>query len=144
MSATGVTKMGFEGHTYYGVAGSTASTEITNIRDVTFTFDPERAETTVKGDGVPALKTEEVVAVAVSMEWTMLNKTTDASLEALRVAAAAGNPVAIRMIDKAAGKGFDGDVSLAVEVGTPYKGEQTLKFTATPTEQSDRAPQLYV
>ena len=141
----GVTKMGFEGLTYYGPAGATAEggTLITNIRDVTYSIDPEKAETTVKGNEVPALKTEQVVAIAMAMDFTMLNKTNDTTLTALRTAAAAGTPVALRLKDNTSGKGFDGDVTLAEERGQPYKGEQTFKFTATPTDESARAPQPY-
>lgn len=80
----GLTKMGFEGLTYYGVAGSEGGTLITNIRDVTYSIDPEKAETTVKGNEVPALKTEQVVAIAMAMDFTMLNKTNDTTLTALR------------------------------------------------------------
>lgn len=140
----GVTKMGFEGLVYQGVAGSTGATPVTNIRDVTHTIDPKKAPTTVKGDEVPALETEQVVTIATSMEWTMLDKTTDTTLTAFRVAAAAGTPVALRLKDHTAGKGFDGDVTLSEERGQPYQGEQTFKFTATPTDESGRAPQLYV
>jgi len=140
----GVTKMGFEGLTYYGVAGTTGAVLITNIRDVSYSIDPEKAETTVKGNEVAALKTEQVVAIAMGMDFTMLDKTDDTTLTALRGAAAAGTPVALRLKDHTSGKGFDGDVTLAMERGQPYKGEQTFKFTATPTDESARAPQPYV
>lgn len=143
----GVIKMGFEGKIYYGVAGAEGTTPITNSRDVTFSIDPEKAETTVRGTGAaPPIKTEAVVGVAVSMEWTMLNKTDDTTLTALRTAAAVGNPVAFRMKDSSAGKGFDGDVTLSMSEGHPYKGESTFQFTATPTVNTStgRAPQTYV
>ena len=46
-----VKKMGFEGKIYYGTAGSTASNELTNSRDITYGFDTGDGETTVRGDG---------------------------------------------------------------------------------------------
>lgn len=137
-------KMGFEGKIFYGAAGSTASTEITNSRDITYNMDPEKGDTTERGDGsAPPIVTERVTARVVSIEWTMLNKTSDTTLEALRVAAYAGLPVAIRTKDYASGKGFDGDVTISVSHGKPYRGEQTYQFTASPCDD-DRAPQLYV
>jgi len=137
-------KMGFEGKIFYGAAGSTASAEITNSRDISYNMDAEKADTTTRGDGSgPSIVTERVVALPVSIEWTMLNKVGDTSLEALRVAAYAGLPVAIRTQDHASGKGYDGDVVLSVSHGVPYRGEQTYQFTATPNDDQ-RTPQTYV
>jgi hypothetical protein len=139
------TKMGFEGEIYYGAAGSTAATKITNSQDISVSIDPEKAGTTVRGDGSsPPINTERVVALGSQYEWTMLNKTTDAVLAALRAAVATGAAVALRSKDYSAGKGFDGDVTLAMKNGQPIKGEQTFVFTATPTDEGGRAPSLYV
>ncbi len=137
-------RMGFEGKIYYGVAGSTASTLLENIVDEGINIDPERAPTTVRGSGsAPPVNTEQVVALTVSMEFSMIHDTTDTSLEALRVAAAAGDPVAIRMKDDASGKGYDGDVTLGIKESKSLKGEQKFDFTASPTKQSGRTPVLY-
>jgi hypothetical protein len=46
--------------------------------------------------------------------------------------------------DKAAGKGFNGDVTLECKEGLPLGGEQTYQFTATPTNEKGREPQAYV
>lgn len=138
------TKMGFEGEIYYGAAGSTAASKLTNSRDITYNVDPEKGETTVRGAGsTPPINTERVTALGVSIEWQMLNKTTDSDLAALVTAAVAGTPVAIRTKSHSTGKGFDGDVNLTVRRGKPYKGEQTLDFTATPNDEQ-RTPQLDV
>ena len=138
------TKMGFEGKIYYGEAGSEAATEITNSLDISYSIDADKASTTTRGAGIsPPVKTERVVAIGLTIEWTMLNKTDDATLTALRTAAAAGTPVAIRTKDNAAGKGFDGDVTLTQKDGMPLGGEQTFVFTATPTSEN-RAPLVYV
>lgn len=138
-----VTPMGFEGKIYYGAAGSAANTEITNSRDITYNIDPTKADTTIRGDGsaVP-ITTERVTQLGVTIEWTMLNKTTDATLNALRTAAYAGSPVAIKTVDYASGKGYDGDCTLAIQHGKPLGGEQTYVFTATP-ESEARTPSLY-
>lgn len=139
------TKMGFEGTLYYGVAGTTGATQITNRRDVSYTIDTEKGDTTTAGVGTsPPVKTSRVTAIILSLEWTMLNKTTDTTLTALRTAAAAGTPVAIRLKDCSSGKGFDGDVILTQKDGVPIAGEQTFVFTAEPTDESGRTPSAYV
>lgn len=136
--------MGFEGVILYGAAGSTAATAITNSRDINYNFDTEKGDTTVRGAGTsPPKKTSRVTALNVTIEWTMLNKSDDATLESLRVAAYAGTPVAIRTKDYSSGKGFDGDCILDVQHGKPIAGEQTVQFTATPNDDS-RDPSLYV
>lgn len=136
-------KMGFEGVLYYGAAGSTASTQITNRRDVNINTETEKGDTTTAGAGssVP-IGTSRVSRVNISIEWTMLEDASDTTLEALKVAAAAGSPVALRTKDYAAGKGFDGDVVLDVRKGLPIAGEQTVQFTATPCDDN-RAPIVY-
>lgn len=138
-----VKKMGFEGLLYYGAAGSTASTQITNCQDITISYDIEEGATTVRGSGssVP-INTSRVTALSLSMEWTMLVKSDDTTLEALRVASAAGNPVAIRGKDYSSGKGPDLDVILTMQHGMPLKGEQTVRFTAKPNDDN-RTPVLY-
>lgn len=131
---------------FYGVAdGATeASTLLENITEASYSFDPKKAPTTVRGDGTAVpITTERTTEIAISIEWTMLNKDDDASLEALKVAAAAGGAVALRLKDYSAGKGFNGDVSLAMAAGEPNAGEQTMKFTATPDREPGRAPVLY-
>lgn len=139
-----VKKMGYEGEIFYGVAGSTGATKITNSQDINVTYDIEEGATTVRGSGsaVP-INTSRVTALTFSVEWTMLVKSDDTTLEALRVKAASGEPVAIRLKDYSAGKGFDGDCILNMQHGAPLKGEQTVRFTAKPNDDN-RTPQLYV
>lgn len=138
-------KMGFEGQIFYGAAGSTAGTLLENTTDINYNLEPERGNTTVRGDGsAPPITTEQVTIRGITIEWTMINDTTDASFEAMRVAAFSGSPIALRTKDYAAGKGFDGDVTLAATNGMPLNGEQTTQFTATPTRSEGRDPQLYV
>ena len=138
-------KMGFEGRIYYGTAGSQASTLIENATDISEDFDFDEGSTTVRGDSTVApVETGDVTVRKYSLEWTMVNDSTDTVLEALRVAAVAGTVVAIRGKDYAAGKGFDGDCKIKFKHGKPLKGEQTIQFTATPSRSAGRAPQLYV
>lgn len=137
-------KMGFRGEAFYGVAGATAATRITESRDISYDFDPENGDTTTRGNSdVPPIETGSVTSRKVSLTIQMVNKSSDPVLAAMLAAAYAGTPVAIRLKDYAAGKGFDGDVNLTVKHGMPLKGEQTYEFSATPNRDL-RTPQLYV
>jgi len=136
------TKMGFEGVLWYGAAGSTATTtQLVNARDITFPRMSEKGDTTVRGDGSgPVVNSSRVTAIDFSITFLMLIKSDDTALEALRVAEAAGTPVALRGLDFAAGKGPNMDFILEASQGMPYKGEATIEFTATPTDESGRDP----
>lgn len=137
------TKMGFEGLLYYGVAGATGATQITNSRDITISNTLEKGSTTVRGDGSgPVLNAERVTAQTHQLTFQMVNKADDTTLTALLTAAAAGTPVALRGKDYAAGKGPDFDYILEFSNGQPYKGEQTYDFTCSPTDEADRIPTL--
>lgn len=136
--------MGFEGRLYYGVKGTTAATEITQSRDITYGLSTTKGETTVRGSGSgPPVMTERVTVREITINFQMINKSSDTTLDALLTAAYAGTAVAIRTKDNAAGLGFDGDCNLEVSHGKPYKGEQTFDFTCTPNDD-DRDPLLYV
>lgn len=138
-----ITKMGYEGLLYYGTAGSTASTLLTNCVDLDYQQEPQKGETTVKGTGTsPPIETERVTSIKVTITWKMLNKPADTSLAALRAAGSTGAPVALRTKDYSSGTGFDGDCTVSVKNGAPLKGEQTFEFTATPTGESLRTPLL--
>lgn len=137
-------KMGFEGLMYYGTAGSTADTLISNRVDVAFDTDPQMAPTTVAGAGTsPPIDTEGVCTLKWSATLKMRNDPSDAVLAALRAAAAAGGAVAIRMKDYSAGKGYDGDCNVKMAYGGALSAEQTFDFTFSPNNAL-RTPQLYV
>jgi len=136
--------MGFEGELYYGAAGATASTKITNSRDITEDFGNEKGNTTVRGDGsAPPIRTQRVTERTYSLNWQMTEKSNDATLTALKAAVAAGTPVAIRTKSYSSGTGVDGDMILSMQTGKPLNGEQTIDFTAEPNDDN-RAFQLNV
>jgi hypothetical protein len=139
-------KMGFEGLVYFtATPGSTASTNLTNVKDVSYNLEVEKGNTTVRGDSsAPPIETEDVTIRKVSIEFTMIKDTTDTALEALLTAAYGGTGFALRLKDYSSGKGFDGDVTATVSRGKPLNGEQTLQITCTPSRSYGRAPSLYV
>jgi hypothetical protein len=134
----GVTKLGPDGLLYYAVGGTaTPSTVVNHIRDVTVKTDPTKADTSSR-DSI--MDTEETVGLKVSIDFEMLNRTDNAVLTALLVAAAAGTAVALKTRDYSGGRGWIGDFELSVENGQPYRGDQTYKFTATPSSKHGRVP----
>ena len=68
------------------------------------------------------------------IEITFVNHVGDASLEAIKEAAASGDPIALRLKDYSSGKGFDGDVIVELDKEWPYKSEQLIRFTFTPND----------
>lgn len=140
---TPVKRMGFEGEIYYGAAGSTAATKLTNCRDVTYDNGHEMGDTTVRGSGSsPPIKTARPVARTVSLSWTMLLKTDDTSLTAMLAAARNATAVALRVIPTSGGNGLDADCYISVSNPQPLGGEQTVTFTLTGLEDVDRIPVL--
>jgi hypothetical protein len=137
--------MGFEGQLFYGVAGTTAATQLTNVQDINFPMDADYGNTTVRGTGLAIpIETQGVTCLKGTVEFTMIYDTADTALTAMMTAAATGAGVALRLKDYSAGKGPDGDYILKVENAMGLKGEQTKKFTGTPTRGYGRDPQLYV
>jgi hypothetical protein len=130
------TKMSFEGKIYYGVAGAEATNLLENTRDISYDLDPNKGETTVRGNGnSPPIGSSRVTEIGAKIEFTMLEKDTDAFLEAIKVAAAGGQPIALRTKSHVAGKGFNGDVNVGMKHGMPIKGEQTIVFTCDPNNE---------
>lgn len=139
-----VKRMGYEFGIYYGAAGSTASTQITNSLDVTDDFTTQKGETTVRGDGsAPPIETFRVTARGSAVTFQMLMKTDDTTLLALLAAAAAGTPVALRTKSYSSGLGTDADFILEHSKGAPLKGQQTVDFTCSLNDDL-RAPQFNV
>ena len=137
-------KMGFEGLIYQGVPGSTAASLIENSRDITESFDIGEGDTTVRGAGTsPPIETSRVTSRKFGIEWQMTEKSDDTILIALKAAAIAGTPVAIRTKAFSTGTGYDGDMNIKFKKGKPLKGEQTLDFSGTPNDDY-RTPQLDV
>jgi hypothetical protein len=138
-------KSGYQGQLLYGTAGSTATNPVLNCTDLDDSTEPEKVETTVRGDSssVP-LVTEDVVALKKTVTWTMILKTSDSALAAFLVAAETGAAVALRTKSWASGTGTDADFTLSKKNGMPLKGQNTFEFTATPTDSAGRAPQYNV
>lgn len=134
------TKRGYEGQIFYGAAGATASTQLTNVLDLDYDTSLTRGDTTVRGVGTTLpQETSLPTAIKPVITWSMLNKSNDAALTALRAAAKAGTIIALRTKDHSTGTGFDGDVTLSMKLGKPLKGVQKFDFSAEATDDTRTA-----
>ena len=129
--------MGFVGKTYWGAAGTTASTELTIARDVSYKFEPTEGDVS---DRASIIELVDVAMVKFSLEIEVNNKDTDPFIAAVRAAAATGGAIAFRTRDKASGYGVDGDFIIGDDEGQPLKDAQRLKISAKPTDKANRLP----
>lgn len=139
------TRMGYETQLFYGTAGAQAAIQITNATDVEYNMDPERGDTTTRGDGtaVPII-TSRVTGIKPTVTFTMLNKPEDTQLAAMIAVAKTGAPIAIRTKNYSGGLGYDGDMTFGKKDGAPLKGTGTFEFTGEATEEAGRLPQVWV
>jgi hypothetical protein len=116
---------------YVGAAGSLATTEIGNVRDVTLNLEvAEEDATTREAQG---WEVTELILFSASLEFQILWKTTDANFTTLRTAFFAKSAVALAALDGAAGQGLDADFKISKFTRTePIKGIVVADITAKP------------
>ena len=130
-------RMGFEGKLYWGVAGSTAATELTIARDVGYRFEPTEADVS---DRASIIELVDVAMVKFALDFEINNQDTNAFVLAMRTAAATGDAIAFRTRDKSAGWGVDGDFIIGDDEGQPLKDAQRLRIVCKPTDKAGRTP----
>ncbi len=131
-------KLGMEAKLYYGPAGSTATTELTNVKDVTLNLETGEADVTTRGNQgwratVATLKNG-------SVEFEMIWDTGDAGFTAIRQAYFNNTAIALAILDGESGEGLDADFSITnFTRNEPLEEAITVSVTAKPT-YSTRAP----
>lgn len=130
-------RMGFEGLLYWGAAGSTASTELTIARDVSYKWESAEADVS---DRSSIIDLSDVAGVKFSLEFEILNNDSNSFVSSMRTAVVAGTAIAFRTRDKASGYGVDGDFILSVDESQPLRDAQRIKITAMPTDKNSRLP----
>jgi hypothetical protein len=131
-------KLGMEAKLYYGAAGATAATELTNVKDVTLNLESGEADVTTRGNSgwratVGTLKTG-------SVEFEMIWDSDDAGFAAIKDAYFNNEPIALAILDGAGGEGLDADFSITNFSRKEALEEAiTVSVTAKPT-YSTRAP----
>lgn len=130
--------LGLDGKAYYGTAGSQATTEIENIRDVTLNLETAEADITVRGgDGwrqmTPTLKD-------ASVEFQVLYDEADSFSEDIIDAYLNNTTYAFYFRSKTGGKGLDADFRVISATRSEGLEEaMMLNVTLKPTTSS-RAP----
>ena len=94
-------KLGMNAKAYIGTAGSTPSTELTNIRDVTLTLETGEADITTRGNSgwaatAPTLK-------SASADFEMVRKENDANFTTIKNAFLANEDIAMSFLTGATG-----------------------------------------
>ena len=131
-------KLGMEAKLYYGAAGATASTELTNVKDVTLNLESGEADVTTRANAgwratIGTLKTG-------SVEFEMIWDSDDAGFAAIKDAYFNNEPIALAILDEAGGEGLDADFSITSFSRKEALEEAiTVSVTAKPT-YSTRAP----
>lgn len=124
---TAVRKIGLNGKTYYGTAGTTASTEMDIIKDASLTLASDDIKV---GDRGSRWKSTETGQIEATLELTISSVTSHAGYRALMNAQLDGSAVAIKSLDKASGEGIDADFKV-INRGEdqPLNGEIVVTFT---------------
>lgn len=130
-------RMGYEGKLYYGTAGSTASTELTIVRDLSYKFEPDKADVSDRGSITNLM---DVAGISFSIEFEINNQDSNAFVALARAAAATGGAMAFRTRDKTSGWGVDGDFIVSEDESQALRDAQRLKFTLDPTDKEGRIP----
>jgi hypothetical protein len=126
-------RVGFEGKLYWGAAGATATTELVIARDVSYKFDPSKANVS---DRASIIEYERTSMVKFSLEFEVNNDDSNAFVNAARLAAAAGGTMAFRTRDKTSGWGCDGDFTIALDESQPLQDAQRIKVTCSPNNDT--------
>ncbi len=102
--------LGMNAKLYYGTAGNPASTEMTNVRNVTLNLEAGEADVTTRANQgwratAPTLR-------ECSVEFEMIWDPSDAGFAAVKNAYLTNGLVALKVLDKEGGQGPDGDFSI--------------------------------
>ena len=102
--------LGMNAKLYHGAAGGPASTEMTNVRDVTLNLEAGEADVTTRANSgwratAPTLR-------ECSVEFEMVWDPADAGFTAIKNAYLTNGLIALKVLDQANGQGPDGDFSI--------------------------------
>lgn len=132
--------LGLKAKLYVGSAGSTASTEITNVKDVTLDLSASEADITTRAANgwtvyLPALKD-------ATLSFTMNYEPTNSSFTSIQSAFFGHTALAMLVADNS-GAGLDADfVYTGFTINQPLTDAVTVDVTARPTDAT-RAPAWY-
>ena len=116
--------LGMNAKLYHGTAGTTAATEMGNVRDVTLTLEAGEADVTTRANQgwratAPTLR-------ECSVEFEMVWNPSDAGFTAIKTAFLTAGMVALKILDQEGGQGPDGDFSI-----TSFSRNEALEEAVT-------------
>lgn len=132
-------KLGMDAKLYYGTAGTTASSLIDNVKDLTLNLSTQETDVTTRGNGgwVATKATLKEGSVDFSMVWD----TSDAAFTAIQTAFFANTALAFLVLDEEDGQGLDADFSVTNFTRNENLTDAiTVDVTIKPT-YSTRAPE---
>ena len=131
-------RLGMQAKLYYGAAGASATSELTNVKDVTLNLETGEADVSVRASEgwratVATLKNG-------SVEFTMIWNTEDEGFTAIKNAYFNNTAIALAVLDGEGGSGLDADFSVTnFTRNEPLEEAITVNVTVKPTYVS-RAP----
>ena len=132
--------LGLDAKLFRGTAGSRATTEVTNVKDLTLNLESGEADVTTRA--TKGWKASAATLKEASLEFTILYDTEDADFTAFQAAYFGNTPLALFVSDgQDTAHGLDADFSItAFSVEQPLEEAMSVSVTAKPTA-STRAPQ---
>ena len=131
-------KLGMEAKAYFGAAGATAATELTNIKDLTLNLETGEADVTTRGN--QGWRATIATLKDGSVEFEMVWDSDDAGFAAIKTAYFTNTPLSLAILDCEGGEGLDADFSITnFSRNEPLEEAITVSVTAKPT-YSTRAP----
>ena len=121
--------LGMNAKIYYGAAGATAATELTNVKDVTLSLEAGEADVTTRANQgwratAPTLRE---CTAEFEMQW----KPSDAGFEAVKNAFLSAGTIALLILTETDGEGPDGDFSITgFSRSEPLEESITVSVTA--------------
>jgi len=125
-------RLGMEAKIYHGAAGSTATSELTNVKDVTLNLETGEADVTTRGNQgwratVGTLKEG-------SVEFEMVWDSDDTGFTAIKNAYFNNTPIALAILDHENGEGLDADFSITnFSRNEPLEEAVTVSVTIKPS-----------
>jgi hypothetical protein len=104
------TILGMDAKIYYGSSGSTASNEMSNVKDVTLTCDAGEADITTRANS--GWRATRATLKECSVEFEMLYDPDDAGFVAIRDAYLGSDIVALLVLTEEGGEGPDADFAI--------------------------------
>jgi predicted secreted protein len=133
--------LGLDAVLYRGAKGSQASTEVTNVKDLSLNLESGEADVTTRA--TEGWKASVATLKEASLEFGMVYDTADADFNAFQSAYFNNEPLSL-FISDGAGTGLDADFSITgFNVTQNLEEAMTVSVKAKPTA-STRAPQWVV